>query len=59
MDLLDLLKENLGFDYVIYEQATKDYGSKLEDGRWNGMVGDLMERDTEKVSALINTIALN
>ena len=49
VDLLDALKEILGFDYKIYEQRERKYGSELADGNWNGMVGDLMKRNPKEV----------
>lgn len=50
IDLLDELSAILGFNYTIYEAADKAYGSELSPGKWNGMIGDLMERDGGKVS---------
>ncbi|XP_053396125.1 glutamate receptor ionotropic, kainate 2-like isoform X3 [Mercenaria mercenaria] len=46
IDLLDELSRILGFNYTIYEESKREYGSKVEaTGKWNGMIGDLIERD--------------
>lgn len=50
IDLLDELSAILGFNYTIYEAADKGYGSEVTPGEWDGMIGDLMERDSGKVS---------
>ena len=49
IDLLDLIAAKLKFDYTVYEVEDKKYGSEIEPGKWNGMVGELMHRDSEKV----------
>lgn len=50
IDLLDELSLILGFKYTIYEQAQRGYGSEEASGKWNGMIGDLIERDSVNVS---------
>ncbi|XP_060574773.1 glutamate receptor ionotropic, kainate 2-like isoform X2 [Ruditapes philippinarum] len=47
VDLLDLIKSRLGFNYTIYEVADKKYGSEVN-GVWNGMIGDLLKRDPKE-----------
>ena len=49
IDLLDELSGILGFNYTIYEQDDRKYGSEIAPGKWNGMIGDLMARDSRKV----------
>ena len=34
----------MGFQYTIKLVADGQYGGQLEDGRWTGLVGDLIER---------------
>ena len=43
-DLAKNVAEEVGFDYII--QIVKDgkYGKRMDDGKWNGMVGELTER---------------
>lgn len=54
IDLLDELSDLLGFNYTIYEQATRGYGTEdPHTGKWDGMIGDLIERDAVNVSMLI------
>lgn len=47
VDLLNLIKTRLKFNYTIYEVADKKFGTMMN-GKWNGIVGDLMERDPSK-----------
>lgn len=50
IDLLDELSARLGFNYTIYEQAERKYGSEdPTTKKWDGMVGDLIERDSSNV----------
>ena len=53
IDLLDLIAEKLKFDYVVYEVADRKYGAEVEPGKWNGMVGELMHRDSSKVRSCL------
>ncbi|XP_052237251.1 glutamate receptor ionotropic, kainate 2-like isoform X4 [Dreissena polymorpha] len=46
IDLMEELSKSLGFKYEIYEQHKKAYGSEQKDGKWDGMIGDLIERDS-------------
>lgn len=43
-DLAEKLAKMVGFDYAL--QLVKDgkYGVKMQDGTWNGMVGELTRR---------------
>ena len=52
IDLLDHIAAKLKFDYVVYEVPDRKYGAEVEPGKWNGMVGELMHRDSEKVIIL-------
>ncbi|KAH3889063.1 glutamate receptor ionotropic, kainate 2-like isoform X2 [Dreissena polymorpha] len=45
IDLLDLIKERLGFNYTVYQVADAAFGREVSPGVWDGMVGDLMKRD--------------
>lgn len=40
VDLLKELSERSGFEYEIY--IVDKYGSPTEDGKWNGMVGEVL-----------------
>ena len=50
IDLLDLIKERLGFNYTVYQVADAAFGREVSPGVWDGMVGDLMKRDPKGVS---------
>ena len=53
IDLLDHLSDIIGFNYTIYEQAERKYGSADKtSGKWDGMIGDLIERDSLHVSTV-------
>nr|CAD7574253.1 unnamed protein product [Timema californicum] len=41
LDLLVVLAESLKFDYEIVAPKNGKFGSRLPDGTWDGMVGDL------------------
>ncbi|XP_038059611.1 glutamate receptor ionotropic, kainate 2-like [Patiria miniata] len=47
IDMLQKISERLHFNYQIVEVEDDNYGSKLESGRWNGMVGELIERKAD------------
>ena len=40
--MLNKLSDKMGFDYTIRLVADGQYGGKLEDGSWTGLVGDLV-----------------
>nr|XP_026689799.1 glutamate receptor ionotropic, kainate 2 isoform X2 [Ciona intestinalis] len=42
IDLLNLLSEDLKFSYKLVEVADNNYGNELEDGTWDGMIGEVM-----------------
>jgi len=42
-DLLERLSTKAGFKYTIKLVADKKYGRRLENGRWNGMIREVME----------------
>lgn len=53
IDLLDELSAKLGFNYTIYEQAERKYGSEDKStGKWDGLIGDLIERDSKNVRTI-------
>ncbi|XP_071506809.1 glutamate receptor ionotropic, kainate 2-like [Diadema antillarum] len=47
IDLLRHLAEKVGFEYKIKLVDDGNYGDELDDGTWDGMVGELMERDAD------------
>ena len=38
------IAKEVGFDYVLKLVKDNKYGAKEDDGRWNGMVGELTSR---------------
>lgn len=43
-ELLDRLKKDLDFEYIIHEVSDKAYGVQQADGSWNGMLGELITK---------------
>ena len=43
-ELLDRLKLDLDFEYVLHVVADNNYGNEQKDGTWNGMIGELMQK---------------
>ena len=43
-DLLERLKKDLDFEYVLHEVRDKTYGSQQKDGTWNGLIGELIDK---------------
>ena len=42
VDLIHEVAKMLGFQYEIHLVADGNFGSKQEDGEWNGMIGELL-----------------
>ena len=43
-DLLERLKKDLDFEYVLHEVRDKTYGVRQKDGTWNGLIGELIDK---------------
>ena len=44
IDLLEELARNLHFTYDIYTTPDGNYGAEAENGTWNGVIGELINR---------------
>nr|ALG36131.1 ionotropic receptor 1 [Sclerodermus sp. MQW-2015] len=44
IDLLEEIREYIAFEYDIHEVEDKEYGKMSEDGSWNGMIKELIEK---------------
>nr|QRF71025.1 ionotropic receptor [Semiothisa cinerearia] len=56
IDLIARLSETMGFDYEIVTPKSGGFGRKLDNGTWDGVVGDLMLGETDMaVGALTMT----
>nr|CAD7444792.1 unnamed protein product [Timema bartmani] len=51
LDLLEVLADSLKFDYEIVAPKNGKFGSRLPDGTWDGMVGDLAMGETDMIIA--------
>lgn len=49
IDVLDALSNYLGFKYEIYIAPDHKYGSLQPDGQWNGLIGELVFKVSERV----------
>ena len=59
IDLLNTLAEQLQFDYTIYIVEDGKYGSYNENtGKWNGVVGDLIEDENGQTVSLSLFVAV-
>ena len=41
-DVMNQLKEMLHFDYKLYLVPDGQFGAKMENGEWNGMIGEIL-----------------
>ncbi len=42
VDLLELISDELGFEYKLYLVPDGNFGSKMPNGEWNGMIGEVL-----------------
>ena len=54
-ELASEIAKIVGFDYIIRLVKDNKYGSKLDDGNWNGMVGELSRGVSVMVRKLTRT----
>uniref|UniRef100_A0A4W3GFG5 Glutamate receptor n=1 Tax=Callorhinchus milii TaxID=7868 RepID=A0A4W3GFG5_CALMI len=56
IDVLNTLSQQLGFKYQIYQVPDRQYGKIQRNGKWNGMIGELINKRADlAVSALTIT----
>ncbi|XP_043559653.1 glutamate receptor ionotropic, delta-2-like isoform X3 [Chiloscyllium plagiosum] len=56
IDVLNALSEHLGFKYQIYQVPDNQHGRLQNNGKWNGMIGELINKRADiAVSALTIT----
>ncbi|KAL8603429.1 hypothetical protein ACOMHN_053096 [Nucella lapillus] len=53
-DLIHKISEIVQFQYVLKEVTDHSYGSRLGDGSWNGMIGELIRRDADIAVAALS-----
>lgn len=44
IDLIEEIRELIGFEYEIYEAPDKKFGNMDDKGQWNGMIKELIEK---------------
>ncbi|VDN26883.1 unnamed protein product [Gongylonema pulchrum] len=47
IELLEKIAELQKFKYILHEVKDKTYGSKMSNGKWNGLVGELMSGEAD------------
>lgn len=53
IDFIQKLSEEMSFDYELIKPVNGTFGIKLEDGKWDGLIGDLVTGETDiSVAAL-------
>ncbi|KFD58309.1 hypothetical protein M513_00535, partial [Trichuris suis] len=58
IDLIHELQKELNFTYELYEVADSFFGSMNERGRWNGIIGDIINGDADVSVSGITASAL-
>ena len=54
IDFLNELARNLKFTYEIYTTPDGKYGVEMEDGTWNGVIGEIVNEVCSRISHQIN-----
>ena len=54
IDFLNELARNLKFTYEIYTAPDGKYGVEMEDGTWNGVIGEIVNEVCSRISHQIN-----
>ena len=52
-DILDLLKDEVGFTYQVVESDT--WGDRKESGKWNGIIGEVAYNRADMAVQVITT----
>lgn len=47
MDMIEMIAQLVGFDYVIQLASGNTFGQMDDQGKWNGMVKDIMEKKAD------------
>ena len=49
VDLIEEIKKLVGFEYEIYVAPDNKFGNMDENGQWNGMIKELIEKVTDTI----------
>ncbi|WAR00595.1 GRIA2-like protein, partial [Mya arenaria] len=47
IDMIKVIAQKVNFNYTIREVLDREYGSKLNDGSWDGMVGEIIREEAD------------
>jgi len=56
LDMLEQLAEKAGFTYVIRPVLDNKYGTRMENGRWNGMIGEVVDSVSNRNAVHVSLI---
>ncbi|XP_066932288.1 glutamate receptor ionotropic, NMDA 1-like [Clytia hemisphaerica] len=56
VDIFERIRHDLGFKYTLYVVEDGKWGSQEQDGRWNGMIGDLLQNKADVALNLLSII---
>lgn len=57
IDLINDIKEILGFEYEIHEAPDNEFGTMKEDATWNGMIKELIEKRADIALGTLSVMA--
>lgn len=57
IDLIERLAQEMNFDYDLIEPERKTMGMRLENGKWNGLIGDLVSGEIDIAVAALKMTA--
>ncbi|XP_070196715.1 glutamate receptor 2-like [Littorina saxatilis] len=53
-DLIAKIAEIVGFHYILKQVSDQSYGTRLPDGSWNGMIGELIREEADIAVAALS-----
>lgn len=58
IDLLDAIQRKMGFQYILMTNKDGKMGSKNRNGKWNGLIGDIVEKRAQVAIGAITISAV-
>lgn len=57
IDMIERMSQVMDFDYDLIEPKSKSMGARTEDGKWNGLIGDLVSGEIDIAIAALKMTA--